>query len=347
MTPAHPTTGPGPEPAEPAPGSSAVPDDAPAGPPHRSWAARLAGSGTLLGFLGLIVLFAVLRPDAFATAVNARNILEQVAVLAIIAVVQTVVMVVGDFDLSVGTLAGLVGVVTAQLLLGGTAPALAVAAGLGVGLAAGALNGLLVAYLGLSAFIATLATMTSFGGLALLVSGGTTLFGLPPGFVALGQGRVAGLPVPVLVAAGVALVVSFALARTVPGRLWYAVGGNAEAARLSGVNTRLVRFGAFLVSGTGAALAGILLTARLASGHPTAADAFMLSSIAAVFLGMTLSRAGVPTVGGTAVGLGIVGVLGNGLNLLQVNSYVQQVLTGAIIVAAVSLSRLSRKGRAA
>ena len=308
---------------------------------------ELFGSGTLLGFLGLIVLFAVLRPDAFATAVNARNILEQVAVLAIIAVVQTVVMVVGDFDLSVGTLAGLVGVVTAQLLLGGTAPALAVAAGLGVGLAAGALNGLLVAYLGLSAFIATLATMTSFGGLALLVSGGTTLFGLPPGFVALGQGRVAGLPVPVLVAAGVALVVWFALARTVPGRLWYAVGGNAEAARLSGVNTRLVRFGAFLVSGTGAALAGILLTARLASGHPTAADAFMLSSIAAVFLGMTLSRAGVPTVGGTAVGLGIVGVLGNGLNLLQVNSYVQQVLTGAIIVAAVSLSRLSRLGRAA
>lgn len=313
---------------------------------RRPWVARLAGSGTLIGLVGLVVLFAALRPDAFATLTNARNILEQVAILAIIAVAQTVVMVVGDFDLSVGTLASLVGVLTANLLLDGTAPLLAVAAGLGVGLAAGALNGLLVAYLGLSAFIATLATMTSFGGLALLVSGGTTLFGLPPGFVALGQGRVAGIPVPVLVAVAVAAALWFVLTRTVPGRLWYAVGGNSEAARLSGVNTRLVRFSAFLVSGTGAALAGILLTARLASGHPTAADAFMLSSIAAVFLGMTLSRAGVPTIGGTAVGIGIVGVLANGLNMLQVNSYVQQVLTGAIIVAAVSLSRLSRKGRA-
>lgn len=306
---------------------------------------RLAAYGTLLGLLALIAFFAIMKPQVFLTPVNFTNILEQVAILAMVATVQTVVMVVGDFDLSVGSLASLVGVVTAQLLVGGMHPALAIGLGLLIGTAAGAINGFLVAYLGLSAFIATLATMTSFTGLALLLSNGTTVFGLPEAFVWLGQGRVGPIPVPIIVAVLLILVIWFLLSRTVLGRSWYAVGGNAEAARLSGVNTRLVRFSAFLVSGFGAALAGIVLTARLASGHPSAADPLMLSSIAAVFLGITLSRAGQPTVGGTIVGLGIVGVLNNGLNILQVNSYVQQVLTGVIIVLAVSLSRLSRKRR--
>lgn len=306
---------------------------------------RLAAYGTLLGLLALIAFFAIMKPQVFLTPLNFTNILEQVAILAIVATVQTVVMVVGDFDLSVGSLASLVGVVTAQLLVGGMNPALAIGLGLLIGTAAGAINGFLVAYLGLSAFIATLATMTSFTGLALLLSNGTTVFGLPEAFIWLGQGRIGPIPVPVIVAVFLILVIWFLLSRTVLGRSWYAVGGNAEAARLSGVNTRLVRFSAFLVSGFGAALAGIVLTARLASGHPSAADPLMLSSIAAVFLGITLSRAGQPTVGGTIVGLGIVGVLNNGLNILQVNSYVQQVLTGVIIVLAVSLSRLSRKRR--
>lgn len=310
-----------------------------------AFSTRLAAYGTLFGLIALIVLFAILKPQVFLTPVNFTNILEQVAILAMVATVQTVVMVVGDFDLSVGSLASLVGVVTAQLLVGGMHPLLAIGLGLLIGTAAGAINGFLVAYLGLSAFISTLATMTSFTGLALLLSNGTTVFGLPDSFIWLGQGRVGPIPVPVVIAVILILVVWFLLSKTVLGRSWYAVGGNAEAARLSGVNTRFVRFSAFLVSGFGAALAGIVLTARLASGHPSAADPLMLSSIAAVFLGITLSRAGQPSVGGTLVGLGIVGVLNNGLNILQVNSYVQQVLTGVIIILAVSLSRLSRKQR--
>lgn len=307
--------------------------------------ARLASYGTLIGLLGLIVLFAVLKPQVFFTPLNFTNILEQLAILAMIAAVQTVVMVVGDFDLSVGSLASLTGVITAQLLVGGVDPIVAVTLGLVAGLVGGAINGFLVAFLGLSAFIATLATMTSFAGLALLLSNGTTIFGLPEAFIWLGQGRVGPIPVPVIIAVLLALVVWFVLAKTVIGRSWYAVGGNSEAARLSGVKTRYVRFTAFLVSGVGSALAGIVLTARLASAHPSAADPFMLSSIAAVFLGITLSRAGQPTIGGTAVGLGIVGVLSNGLNIMQVNSYVQQILTGLIIVLAVSLSRLSARRR--
>lgn len=306
---------------------------------------RIASLGTLLGLIGLIVLFGLLKPQIFLTPLNFSNILEQVAVLALVAAVQTVVMVVGDFDLSVGALASLVGVMVAQLLVAGVDPVQAILLGLAAGLVAGAVNGFLVAYIGLSAFIATLATMTSFTGLALLLSNGTTVFGLPDAFVWLGQGRLGPVPVPIVIAVVVLLLVWFVLSKTMLGRTWYAIGGNAEAAKLSGVNTKLVRFSAFLVAGLGAALAGVILTARLASGHPSAADPMMLSSIAAVFLGVTLSRTGSPTIGGTAVGLGIVGVLSNGLNLLQVNSYLQQVLTGVIIVLAVSLSRLSRKRR--
>lgn len=307
---------------------------------------RVASYGTLLGLLVLIITFTALDPRGiFLTAGNFTNILEQIAVLAIVASGQTVVMVVGDFDLSVGALASLVGVITAQLLTGGVPVPVAVAAGLLVGVLAGMVNGLLVAWLGLSAFIATLATMTSFSGLALLVSNGATVFGLPPSFVAIGQGRLGPVPMPVVLAVVMAALVWFVLSRTVLGRQWYAVGGNAEAARLSGVNTQLVRFTAFLVSGFGSALAGVVLTARLASGHPSAGDPMMLMSIAAVFLGVTLARAGQPILGGTLVGLMIVGVLNNGLNLLQVNSYVQQVLTGVIIVLAVSGSRFARRRR--
>ncbi|GAB3821799.1 ABC transporter permease [Tessaracoccus terricola] len=307
---------------------------------------RLASYGTLIGLVLLLVLFTALDSRGiFLTPANLTNVLEQIAVLAMVAAVQTVVMVVGDFDLSVGSLASLVGVITAQLLVGGMPVPAAIAIALLMGLAAGALNGLLVSYLGLSAFIATLATMTSFTGLALLVSNGATVFGLPEGFVAIGQGRLGPVPMPVVIAVVLGVVVWFVLSRTVLGREWYAVGGNAEAARLSGVNTPLVRFSAFLVSGLGAALAGVVLTARLASGHPNAGDPMMLMSIAAVFLGVTLSRAGQPLLGGTVVGLLIVGVLNNGLNLLQVNSYVQQVLTGVIIIAAVSLSHFSRARR--
>lgn len=308
--------------------------------------ARLAPYGTLFGLLLLIILFTVLDDKGiFLSAGNFTNILEQVAVLAMVAFVQTVVMVVGDFDLSVGALASLVGVLVAQLLSAGMPVVPAIALGLLAGLAAGAINGFLVAYLGLSAFIATLAAMTAFTGLALLLSNGTTIFGLPDGFVAIGQGRLGPVPMPVIIAVALALLMWFVLSRTVMGRQYYAIGGNAEASRLSGVNIRSVRFSAFLISGVGAALAGIVLTARLASAHPTAGDPLMLSSIAAVFLGVTLSRVGQPTIGGTAVGLGIVGVLANGLNLLQVNSYVQQVLTGVIIVLAVSLSQIVRRRR--
>jgi ribose transport system permease protein len=301
--------------------------------------------GTLLGLVSLFVIFGLLRPGVFLSAGNLRNVLEQIAILGIISFTQTIVMVVGDFDLSVGALASLSGVALASLLLGGVPVVAVVLLAVGIGLLAGLVNGVLVAYLRLSAFVATLATMTSFGGLALLLTGGSTLFGLPTGFVAIGQGRVGPVPVPVLVLVGVGLVTWFLLAYTTLGRRWYAIGGNAVAVRLAGVNVDLVRLAAFVASGIGAAVAGLVLTARLASAHPTAGHPLMLTSIAAVFLGMTLFKNGQPNIPGTAVGVLILGVLTNGLNILQVSSYVQQVLTGVIIILAVSLSGLAQRAQ--
>jgi ribose transport system permease protein len=300
--------------------------------------------GTFFGFVLMVAVFALLRPTIFLSWNNLRNITEQVAILTVVASVMTVVMVVGDFDLSVGTLASLCGVVVADLLIRGVglAPSLLIA--LLVGLLGGALNGLLVAYAGLSAFVATLSTMTAFRGLALWYTGGATLFsGIDEAFRPIGQGSTGPAPNAVLITVGVLLIVWFVLEQTILGRRLYAIGGNAQAAYLSGLAVRRTRLIAFSCSGLGAALAGIVLTSRLFSAHPTAGEPLMLNSIAAVFLGMTMFREGEAHIPGTLFGVLILGVLSNGLNILQVNSYLQNVLTGVIIVLAVLVSGLARR----
>ncbi len=300
--------------------------------------------GTFAGFVLIVAIFALLRPLVFLSGANLRNIMEQVAILGIVAMAMTVVMVVGDFDLSVGALASLCGVVVADLLIKGVGLLPSILLALGVGIGAGFLNGILVAYAGLSAFVATLATMTAFRGLALWYTGGSTLFnGIPESFRPLGQGSTGPLPNSVLIMLAIVVIVWVMLEKMVLGRRLYAIGGNAVAAYLTGLPVRRLRLSAFLCSGVGAALAGIVLTSRLFSAHPTAGEPFMLSSIAAVFLGMTMFREGEAHVPGTLFGVLILGVLSNGLNILQVNSYIQSVLTGAIIILAVLVSGLTRR----
>jgi ribose transport system permease protein len=296
--------------------------------------------GLVVALVLLIVVFGALRPDVFLTVGNLRNILEQVAILSIIAAAQTVVMVAGDFDLSVGATATLSGAVVAALLIAGWALPLAILVGLLVGLAAGLVNGVLVASLRLSPFIATLATMTSIGGLAFIVTGGTTLYGLPQEFFWIGQGRPLEIPMPIFFALAVAVIVWVVLRFTVVGRRWYALGGNNEVARLAGINVSRARVLAFGVAGLGSAIGGIILVSRLGNATPTGANHYMLYSIAAVFLGMTLLRSGRANLPGTLVGVLIIGVMSNGLNIIGVNSYVQQLLIGVIIIAAVALSAL-------
>jgi ribose transport system permease protein len=299
--------------------------------------------GTLLALVALVILFGALQPDAFLSFGNVRNILAQIAILAIIASAQTVVMVVGDFDLSVGVTATLAGATAAALMIDGWSIPMAIVAALVVGTLVGVVNGVLVAYMNLSAFVATLATLTSVGGLAFIVTDGTTLFGMPESFESIGQGRPLGLPMPIFFAVAVCLIVWLVLKFTTIGRRWYAVGGSAEVARLSGVNVRLARFLAFTVAGFISAIGGIILVSRLASASATSANNYMLLAVAAVFLGMTVLRSGAANVGGTLVGVGIIGVMSNGLNIVGVSAYFQQVFTGLIIIAAVTLSALKSR----
>lgn len=310
--------------------------------------------GTLLGLLAIVAVFWTLRPATFMTVGNWINITQQVSILSVIAFSSTVVMVAGAFDISVGTLASLSGVVAAVLMSGGMAVPAALALTLAVALLAGLLNGVLVAYLRITPFVATLGTLTTFGGLALMVSNGTTIYGraIPESFGAFGRGglalgeaggRAVVLPNLTLVAAGVFVVVYILLSHTTFGRRLYAIGGNREAARLAGIRVRLLSLLAFVASGLGAGVGGLMLASRLASANPGQGDGLMLNAIAAVFLGITMSEEGEPHVAGTLVGVLILGVLANGLTQLQINSYVQQVLTGTIIILAVALGSLSRR----
>lgn len=299
--------------------------------------------GTLMGFLLLVLLFSVIRPDAFASAMNFRNVVEQVATLAITAAGVTMVMVTGDFDLSVGAIASLAGVVVAKLLVAGVGLFPALLLGLLTGAGLGAINGLLIAYAGVSAFIGTLAAMTAYAGLTLFVTGGTTVFGLPEPFRYIGQEGLGPIPISVLIMAALVVITWICLDYTTFGQRLYAIGGNRQAAFLAGINTKRARFLAFVYSGVFAAVAGIVLTSRLFSAHPQAGAPLMLNAAAAVFLGMTAFREGQANVWGTLLGVLIMGVLSNGLNIVGVNTYIQSVLTGAILVLAVLLSGLAQR----
>ena len=299
--------------------------------------------GTLIGFGFLLVLFSVLRPDAFPRLSNLSNVIEQAATLAIASSGVTMVMIAGDFDLSVGAIASFVGVAAARLMVTGLGIIPTMFIAIAIGAVLGAVNGLIIAYAGVSAFIGTLAAMTSYSGLSLFVTRGTTVFGMPEAFRIPGQGSFGPIPVSIVIMIAVIVVTLLLLDYTTFGQRLYAIGGNRTAAFIAGIHTRRTRFLAFVYSGSTAALAGIVLTSRLFSAHPQAGAPFMLNTAAAVFLGMTAFREGQANVLGTLLGVLIMGVLGNGLNIVGVNTYIQSVLTGAILVLAVLLSGLSQR----
>ncbi|MGO1770445.1 MAG: ABC transporter permease [Microbacterium sp.] len=300
-------------------------------------------SSTIIALIALVVVFTVIGGGVFLRPANITNIAYQIAILAIIAVAQTVVMVVGDFDLSVGTTATLAGATAGALMIGGAPIPLAIVIAIGVGALIGLVNGVLVAYFSISPFITTLAMMTTCMGLTLIVTDGTTLYGWPEVFGIIGQARINGIPFPVVYAIVIALLMWLILRFTTIGRKWYAIGGNAEVARLSGVPVRSTRMLAFVTAGALSALAGVVLVSRLGSAGSGGADSNMMYAVAATFLGMTLLRSGRANIGGTIIGVLIIGVVQNGLNLVGVNTYVQQVLIGIIIIAAVLLSSVKKK----
>mgnify|MGYP000609555304 CR=1 FL=1 len=313
--------------------------------------ATLRRYGTLLGFAAMVIFFAVNLPDTFLTPRNLLNVSQQISMLGVVAFTMTVVMSMGDFDLSVGAMASLAGVVAAVLFVAGWPVGMAIAAALAVGVAGGLLNGFLVSVLGILPFVATLGTMTVFGGFAFLVSDGRTIFGrdIPASFsgfarsgIEMGDLRI---PALTLVALAVLALVWAVLEQTPYGRRLYAIGGNIEAARLAGTRVVKLRWLAFTFTGMGAAVAGLMYASRVASANPTQGDGLMLDAIACVFLGMTVSEEGEPRVLGTLLGVLLLGLLDNGLTQMNVDSYIREVLVGTIIILAVASGRLGAFSR--
>ena len=298
-------------------------------------AALLRRFGPLLGLVALCAALGTL-PDRFLTFDNLINVFRQSAVNALLALGQLVVIITAGIDLSVGSILGLSCVLVALLLKAGVPPALAVLAALAIGGALGSVNGLLLTKLHLPhPFIPTLGMMNVARGLALVICGGFPISELPAGFRFWGAGSVGWVPAPVIVVVVFCVVFHVFLTRTTVGRDIYAIGGNPQAALLSGVpvDARLILV--YALSGVTAAAGAVVLAGRMNSGFPLAGMGSELDSIAAVIIGGASFFGGVGTVGGTLVGALIMGVLRNGLNLMNVSAYWQTVVIGVVIVAAV------------
>ena len=273
------------------------------------------------------------------------NIAEQTSINAIVAVGMTYVIISGGIDLSVGSIVALSGVVLGSLLQGGQPLAVALAAALAVGLACGLLNGALVSVGGLPPFIATLGMMSVARGAALVFTEGRPVSGFDEGFRSLATGSVGFVPAPVVVMIVVYVAAHIVLTRTTFGRYVYAIGGNEEATRLSGVAVRFHKTAIYGVSGMVSAVAAIVLTARLNSAQPIAGTMYELDAIAATVIGGTSLMGGEGTLAGTLVGALIMGVLRNGLNLLGVSSFLQQIVIGGVIVGAVLVDTVLKRRR--
>ncbi|WP_348944966.1 ribose ABC transporter permease [Chitinibacter sp. FCG-7] len=306
--------------------------------------ATLQKLGPFLALLVLVAGLAITSPD-FMTVGNLLNVFRQVSINALIAFGMTLVILLGGIDLSVGSILALSSVLTALMLSHGIDPVVATSVGVLAGAGMGMVNGLIISKGKVAPFIATLGTMTILRGLSLVFSEGRPITGLNSDFFAmLGGGYVAGfIPVPVILMLVMFAVFWFVLKRTVFGRHVYAVGGNEEAAALSGIKTDRIKIWVYTLSGAMAATAGMILTSRLNSAQPTAGTGYELDAIAAVVLGGTSLTGGRGWIFGTLVGALLIGILNNGLNLLGVSSFYQQVIKGVVILLAVLLDRSGKK----
>ena len=312
---------------------------------------KLRQSGTLIGFVLIIAFFSFQLPDTFLTARNLLNISQQLSMLAVVAATMTIVMVMNDFDLSVGSMASLSGIVAASLFVNEHSIWAGIGAALLVGLVGGLFNGILVSVIGILPFVATLGTLTVFSGAAFLLSDGKTIFGrdIPKSFSDFSRGgiEVGSINIPMLtITAGFVIFICwYILEQTNFGRRLYAIGGNREASYLAGIKVVKLRMFAFALTGLGAAIAGLMYASRVASANPTQGAGLMLDAIAAVFLGMTMSKQSEPRVIFTLIGVLVLGVLDNGMTQMRVDSYVREILVGLIVIAAVAVSSISKANR--
>jgi ribose transport system permease protein len=302
--------------------------------------------GIFIALLLEIILFSCLSPFFFTTD-NILNVTLQTSITAIIAAGMTFVILTAGIDLSVGAMVAFSGVIATSLLKLNLPFAasflLAVAVGLGIGAFSGAFAGLFITRFNITPFIVTLALMTIWRGSSYIYTDGRPIWGLPDQFGFLGSGRIAGIPVPTIIMVCIYLAAYVLLKRTKFGRYIYAVGGNREAARLAGINTNKIILLVYVISGTLAAISGIILASRMNSGQPNAGLMYEMDAIAAVVVGGTSLFGGRGSIVGTFFGAMLIGVLRNGLNLLNVGSYVQMVVLGAVILLAVMLDQMRIK----
>jgi ribose transport system permease protein len=310
----------------------------------RPKAQRSRQVGTFAGLLALCFVLWAATPH-FLTVSNLLNVLEQTSINAIVAVGMTYVIISGGIDLSVGSVLAVAGIALALALEGGVPTPAAIVLALATGTACGLANGVLITFGRLPPFIATLGMMSVARGAALMLAEGRPISGFSEGFRALATERVLMVPAPVLLTVIVYLVAHFVLVRTVFGRATYAIGGNEEAARLSGVHVRFHKTAVYGVAGLTSAVAAVLLTARLNSAQPTAGTMYELDAIAATVIGGTSLLGGEGTLVGALIGALIMGVLRNGLNLLNVSSFFQQVVIGAVIIGAVLIDMSLKRRR--
>jgi ribose transport system permease protein len=313
----------------------------------KRWSSVLGSQiGIGLALLCEIILFALLSPH-FLTADNLLNVSLQVSITAIIAVGMTFVILTNGIDLSVGSVVAFVGVIVTSMMTiplpAFVAVTLAILVGLFIGAASGAFAGLVITRFRITPFIVTMAIMTILRGGAFIYTQGRPIWELPEDFKVLGGERLAGLPIPAVIMILVYIAAHVVLTRTRFGRYVYAVGGNPEAARLAGIRTNRVLVEVYVICGILTALSGILLASRLTSGQPNAGLMYELDVIAAVVVGGTSLNGGRGTIVGTFIGSMLIGVLRNGLNLLDVESYVQQVVVGVVILLAVMADQWKRK----
>lgn len=297
-------------------------------------------SGVFIALIILILIFSMSSPY-FMTRENVLNITRQVSVVSLLSIAMTLVIITGGIDLSVSSVVAMAGIMAASGMkdMGLSIPT-AILLGVLVGIITGVVNGVLIAVLNMPAFITTMGTMTMLRGIGYIYTGAYPIYDLPKAFKVLGQGYWGVIPIPTILFIAFAIIAHIILSKTVYGRHLYAVGGNSDAAKLAGIRVTLVKISVYVISGFLASIAAVVQAARVGAGMPTIGEGFELEAVAAVVIGGAAMSGGSGTILGTILGAIVLGVLSNGLSLLDVDSYIMQVIRGLVVILAVLIDQI-------